>query len=171
MNELLAFQFDNGTDHIGRKISDIWILDNFTLEHDHSYIQWLFPIDKSTKFNLHAPILSQSDRDRFKESPHLKANQQKSLARMSNFFGLDWTDGVFLAKPELHMRTHIWLKRGGHNHLRISRIIKSLALCDQVLIAERFLEAVLEYSVSHGAVNNQTRDHWVKALNYERHQP
>ena len=159
---------EQGTDHKGRFLSDILNLDRFWLEHDHSYIQWLFPIDKSTKFNLHAPILSQSDRDQFKESPNLKANQQKSLARMSNFFGLDWIDGDFLAKPELHMCTHIWLKRGGHNHLRISRIIKSLALCDQVLIAERFLETVLRYSVSHGAVNDQIRDHWIKALNYEK---
>jgi len=80
-----------------------------------------------------------------------------------NFFGIDLNGNLFTAKSNLNMKDHIWLKRGGHNHLRISRIIRSLALCGQTTLSQEFLNAVLTIATTHGAVNDESKQYWINA--------
>ncbi|MCY9873021.1 opioid growth factor receptor-related protein, partial [Vibrio barjaei] len=56
--QLINFHTNCGTDHQNRTINDIWDLNHFWLEHCHDYIQWLFPIDRSSRFNKFAPIFN-----------------------------------------------------------------------------------------------------------------
>lgn len=164
MSRLVEFHLGLAGDHIGRFIYDIWGFDAFWLEHDHKYIQWLFPIETSSKFNFHAPVLSYEDAAYFSDSMEMKANQQKSLALMCGFFGIDIEEDNFRPSANLNMRDHIWLKHGGHNHLRISRIIRSLALCGQPDVAHRFLEAVTSIAEEHGAVCDESKRYWHQAV-------
>ncbi|MCG9665929.1 hypothetical protein L1D26_23025 [Vibrio mediterranei] len=160
---LLSFQLGEGTDHQGRLISDIWGFNEFWLEHDHKYIQWLFPIDIQTKFNKHAPILTENDRAEFSSSEMLQKTQRKSLELMLRFFGLHWEGEEIVPTAQLNIRDHIWLKRGGHNHLRISRIIRSLALCGQHQLSFKFKQAIVKAALEHGKVSEESLDYWLKA--------
>lgn len=163
MSQLIDFQLGIGTDNQGRMISDIWQLDHFWLEHDHKYIQWLFPIEVHSRFNHHAPVLSLDDRAQFAQSEQVRQAQQDSLNLMLDFFGMKWSGGEVTPKPELNIRDHIWLKRGGHNHLRISRIIRRLALCGQMELSKQFQAAMLETADLYGEVSQQTQCYWLKA--------
>lgn len=167
MSRLVEFHLGLAGDHLGRFIYDIWAFDAFWLEHDHKYIQWLFPIETSSKFNVHAPVLSYEDAAYFSDSVEMKANQQKSLALMCGFFGIDIDGDNFRPSANLNKRDHIWLKRGGHNHLRISRIIRSLALCGQPDIAHRFLDAVTSIAEEQGVVDDESKRYWSQAINRE----
>lgn len=80
----------------------------------------------------------------------MRQHQQRSLEVMLNFFGLTWDENGIAAQPTLAIPTHIWLKAGGHNHLRITRIIRSLALCYQPGLARDFQQAVIEIGTQQG---------------------
>ena len=159
-NALIEFYSGRSRDHKGRTLEDIWAMPPFWLEHTHDYIQWLFPIPEAGRFNSFAPLLGEWERAAFEESETLQANQRRSLDVMLAFFGLTREAAYIAALPELNMREHIWLKRGGHNHLRISRIIRSLHLCHQPALAAAFQHAVIEIGSSQGAVSEQSIGYW-----------
>ncbi|KFA99531.1 opioid growth factor receptor-related protein [Vibrio sp. ER1A] len=163
MSTLIQFQLGMTTDSQGRLIQEIWALDDFWLEYDHKYIQWLFPIDTQTKFNRHAPILTLEDRTTFAQNDKLKAAHLTSLELMLGFFGMKMVDGHIVATEELSIKDHIWLKHGGHNHLRISRIIRSLALCGQFSLSQTFQLAMIETAVNFGEVGKDTLRYWLEA--------
>ncbi|CAK1713910.1 conserved hypothetical protein [Vibrio crassostreae] len=163
MSELIAFQLGKRSDSQGRFIEDIWKLNNFWLEHDHKYVQWLFPIETQTKFNSHAPALTPFDRAAFSDSVCAMAAQRRSLDIMLNFFGLQWVGGEIAPVDGINLKDYIWLKRGGHNHYRISRIIRSLALCGQLTLSKQFQSAVLDVSSQFGEVDESSRLFWLEA--------
>lgn len=162
---LIAFYRGEAGDHKGRTLEDIWALPPFWLEHTHDYVQWLFPIPEAGRFNDFAPLLSEADRAAFAADEALRANQRRSLDVMLAFFGLTRRALVIEALPELNMREHIWLKRGGHNHLRISRIIRSLHLCQQPELAAAFQQAMIEIGTTQGVVSEQSIGYW-RAANH-----
>lgn len=157
---LIAFYRGDGTDHQGRTLQDLWALPPFWLEHTHDYIQWLFPISEAGRFNGFAPLLGEVEQAAFAEEAMLRANQRRSLDVILAFFGLTRRDLIIEALPELNMREHIWLKRGGHNHLRITRIIRSLYLCHQPDLARAFQQAVIEIGTTQGVVSEQSISYW-----------
>ena len=101
-----------GTDHMGRSLSDIWGFDDREIEHNHDFIQWLFPLNEPSMSVFGAPVLGKEDIDVILSNEVARANVIKSA---------DWYLG-FLKRNE-----H-WIKSYDHNHLRITRTIKSLRL-------------------------------------------
>ena len=162
---LIAFTRGEAGDHQGRTIHDLWALSPFWLEHTHDYVQWLFPIPEAGRFNGFAPLLSEVDRAAFADDETLQANQRHSLDVMLAFFGLTRREFVIEALPKLDMGEHIWLKRGGHNHLRITRIIRSLHLCHQPELAAAFQRAVIEIGTTQGVVSEPSVAYWRAATN------
>lgn len=159
-SQLVSFYKGEGLDHKGRTIEDVWQLPHFWLEHTHDYIQWLFPIPEAGRFNSFAPLLQHEDQAIFGIEKHLQIKQRRSLDVMLAFFGLERQGLEITALPKLNMREHIWLKRGGHNHLRISRIIRSLHLCHQPDLAEAFQQAVIAIGTTQGVVSEQSVSYW-----------
>lgn len=157
---LITFYRGEGTDHQNRLIDDIWALSSFWLEHTHDYIQWLFPIPEAGRFNGFAPLLGEAECTAFANDESLRTNQRRSLDVMLAFFGLMRDECHIEALPTLNMSEHIWLKRGGHNHLRISRIIRSLHLCHQPEFAAAFQQAVIEIGTTQGMVSEQSIAYW-----------
>ncbi|MGO1626859.1 MAG: opioid growth factor receptor-related protein [Halomonadaceae bacterium] len=160
---LIAFYRGEADDHQGRTIQDIWALSPFWLEHTHDYVQWLFPLPEASRFNTFAPLLQDAEQRAFAEDPTLRERQRRSLDVMLAFFGLYRQGQHIDALPELNMREHIWLKRGGHNHLRISRIIRSLHLCHQPELAAAFQQAVIRLGTTKGVVSEESLTYWRQA--------
>ena len=161
---LITFYRGDAPDHQGRMIEDIWSLSPFWLEHTHDYIQWLFPIPEASRFNAFAPVLTPAVQAAFKEEATLRERQQRSLAMMLAFFGLERHGDLITAGPSLSIQEHIWLKAGGHNHLRITRIIRSLALCHQETLARAFQRAVREIGTQRGVVSATSLAYWRDAF-------
>lgn len=161
---LIAFYRGEGFDHKGRRLEDIWALSPFWLEHTHDYIQWLFPIPEAGRFNAFAPLLTPTVKAAFEREAPLRHHQQRSLDVMLDFFGLTRNGSTITAQPTLSMQTHIWLKAGGHNHLRITRILRSLALCHQPALARAVQQAVIEFGTQHGVVSEASLRYWRAAF-------
>lgn len=160
---LIDFFRGDAPDHQGRHIEALWALSPFWLEHTHDYIQWLFPIPEAGRFNGFAPLLTTSDREAFRVDASLRDRQRVSLDVMLAFLGLERDELTITAHPDLNIRDHIWLKAGGHNHLRISRIIRSLALCHQRDLARAFQDAVIRLGRERGIVSETSIHFWTKA--------
>ncbi|WP_299181971.1 opioid growth factor receptor-related protein [uncultured Neptuniibacter sp.] len=164
MSRIVEFMLEEAPDHKDRYISDLWQLDHFWLEHTHDYIQWLFPTVTSHKRNSFAPCLSRDDKETFASNPQLRQQQLQSYRVMLDFFGLEEHEGQVIAQSNLNMRQHIWLKRGGHNHLRISRIIQSLALCSNRDQATALQKAVIGIGQAVGQVSEESLHYWSTAI-------
>ncbi|KPQ01688.1 opioid growth factor receptor-related protein [Marinobacter sp. HL-58] len=157
---LIKFFRGDGRDHVGRTFEDILAFDDFWLEHTHDYIQWLFPIPETSNFNHQVPVLTSEDRACFRTEKTLRLQHQKALDRMLAFYGLERTEQGVVPMPGLNMKSYIWLKPAGHNHLRITRIIRSLQYCYQPEVAMEVQSAVIALGKSLGQVSEKTIGYW-----------
>jgi hypothetical protein len=83
---------------------------------------------------------------------------------MLAFYGLRRNGSQVEALPGLNIREHIWLKAGGHNHLRITRMIRSLHYCHQPALAKAIQSAFVTIGQSFGQVGGQTVGYWLRAI-------
>ncbi len=118
------------------------------IEQVHDFIQWLFPLDAPSGANRRAPVLSAED---------VKAIHASGLAQIALAAGTD-------RMAAFYQRNSHWLVDHDHNHLRITRIIKSLRLLRGPGEAEDFRRIVLRRDDQAGRpVSAGSRQYWVQA--------
>jgi hypothetical protein len=138
-----------GTDSKLRTISVIWNFTDQQLESNHDYIQWLFPLAERSVAVPDSPVLSSADIVKIRLSPTAKEALERSTKRMLDFF----------------RSSNHWIRMHDHNHLRITRIVRSLALLVNWIAAKDFLtevENMIGKSSDNVSVNS--RHHWTNAL-------
>jgi Opioid growth factor receptor (OGFr) conserved region len=134
-------------DDRGRSLREIWRWPDEKLESTHDYIQWLFPLPERSGFNPEAPLFDKETQREFRSRPELRARMRTSFVRMLAFYGFDLVEDDTLrviASPAFEERTANWLTRSNHNHLRITRILKSLRLAGLEEEAEAFFRCLTE---------------------------
>ena len=130
------------TDDRGRYLSEIQAWPDENIEAVHDFIQWMFPLAERSGANPGAPVLDDDTIRQFWSRSELRDRLRASFLRMLRFYGLRQdpaTSRVERAEnfPE---RSKNWLSPWNHNHLRITRILKSL----RVLGLERESTAFFE---------------------------
>ena len=127
---LVNFLNGTGPDHQGRYLRDIWDFDDEAIEQTHDFIQWMFPLTEKSMSAPGAPTLSANDIEANRASETAQANLERSA---------HWYVGFL-------QRNDHWIVPYNHNHLRITRVIKSLHLLVSVNESSLFLKAVFEIS-------------------------
>ncbi|WP_025820597.1 opioid growth factor receptor-related protein [Shewanella marina] len=163
-NPTVDFMLGKEADAFGRHIAQLQNFDHFWLEYDHKYIQMLFPMDTGSKFNKHAALITDVERALFAKSPELRVIQLRSFDMMLDFYGLQRDGKNISAKDELSPKSHDWLKSRNHNQLRITRIIRSLALLGQFELAQKFCVTMTELGQAYGDITPITYSYWQQAL-------
>ena len=109
---LMEFLDGSAPDNRGRYISEIYSLNDQEIEGTHDFIQWIFPLREASRAVFNAPVLSED------EVREIQGNQaaQKNLAKSA-----EWYLGFL-------KRNKHWVAKYDHNHLRITRAIKSIRL-------------------------------------------
>jgi len=136
---------EGGFDFKNRSVREILAKDDDWLESTHDYIQWLFPLDVKSFSNRNAPVLMIDDILRISESELAQKHIQASVKRMKEFW----------------VTNDHWIRRYNHNHLRLTRVIKSLRLLCGSTAAEDF-KAWLYYYLG-ARINQIDKDsvrHW-----------
>ena len=123
---LVNFLNGTGPDHQGRYLWDIWDFDDKAIEQTHDFIQWMFPLTEKSMSVPGVPTLSTADIGTIRASEVARANLEKSAL---------WYLGFL-------QRNKHWIKPYDHNHLRITRAIKSLKLLVSQDTAKVFLKSV-----------------------------
>ena len=117
-------------------------------ETTHDYIQWLFPLDEPSRSVNGAPVLTELDIDEIRQSSLAQANLDKSAR---------W----FLGFLE---RNNHWLTEYYHNHLRITRVIKSLRLLASDEAADEFKDKMLALAGDRlNLVDQKARGFWANS--------
>jgi hypothetical protein len=164
---LLRFYRHAGHDHRGRALAGIRAFDAGRLEGTHDFIQWLFPLPEPSGASAHAPILGTADIAAFAAEPALREELLRSLDTMLAFYGLTRTgsgEAAAIARATNYAeRSREWLDRS-HNFLRISRILRCLALLGCKPEARAFLACLEEIVRENGwAVGSDTLGYWRRA--------
>jgi hypothetical protein len=167
---IVRFYRGLGTDHSGRDLAGILQWDDDALEEVHDFIQWLFPLNEPSGASRHAPVLAAADISAFRSDATLKANLRRSLVRMLAFYGFALTDDEGATPAVARARTWAersggWLRPYNHNYLRLTRIMKSLALLGMPEYAHALREALLTESglVGRDVIGSTTLQYWENA--------
>nr|POE62277.1 opioid growth factor receptor [Quercus suber] len=135
------------------------------LETRHDYIQHLFPLPEPSPFNSSATTLTKPVRDEFLARPELRRNLLRAFNCMCLFYGFspvfqehDVAPGKLEALPrgvDFARLAHSWARHFDHNHLRMTRIIRSIRILGLEAEARLFYEALVRENAQLGSVINQ----------------
>lgn len=161
---LVAFYRDGAPDDDNRTLAQILGWDDRRLEAIHDYIQWLFPLPERSGANPSAPTLDEATIAVFRSTPVMRDRLRQAFLRMLRFYGLAWTDGTgpnVSRAGNFAILSHNWLSPMNHNHLRLTRILRSLRLLgleaeSQALF--RALDAI--HQEFPGRITERTFEYW-----------
>ena len=129
MTEIVGFLEGRTPDHRGRIFAMILQQTDQQAERTHDYIQWLFPLDEPSRSINGVPVLTELEIDEIRQSSLAQINLAKSARWFLGF---------------LERNDH-WITKYNHNHLRITRVIKSLRLLTSDEAADEFRDKVFGY--------------------------
>lgn len=165
---LIEFQSGRAPDHAGRWIHQIQEWPDERLEAVHDFIQWLFPLPEPSPVNPLAPVLDRETVEAFADRPDLRESLRVSFLRMLRFYGLELRSGIpQTVRPAANFpkRAANWLNPCNHNHLRITRILKSLALLGLTEEARAFLGCLETIYADHpGRISAASLRFWHAAI-------
>jgi hypothetical protein len=125
-------------------LSQIHAFSDDKLEQLHDWVQWLFPLPEASPFNGSAPVIDAASAAAFRSSPALRGQLKLSFLRVLRFYGFceDGSGGVGVDEDIWNRAKGNWWCWMDHNHLRITRIIRSLRILGLEPEAETFFEAL-----------------------------
>ncbi len=164
-DHLVAFQRGTRHDDRGRLLPDILRADDDWLEATHDFVQWLFPLPEPSAVNPGAPLAGPEVRQAFRDDPLLRGHLHASFLRMLRFYGLALgNDGVVRPAQNWAQRS-AWFRHGGHNDLRITRILRSMNVLGRGEDARALLDCLERLRASEPCgVNARAFDYWRAAL-------
>lgn len=156
--------YRGGRDDAGRSLEEILNWPDGELEAVHDFIQWLFPLPERSGANPYAPVLDPATIEAFRDSEELRQRLRASFLRMLRFYGLEFRDGAVQAGADFAARSANWLSPGNHNHLRLTRILRSLRLLGLAVESTALFAALEEIYANHpGRITQRTYQFWQNA--------
>jgi hypothetical protein len=141
--DIVGFLAKDGADSAGRRFGQVIAFSNAALEAHHDFIQWLFPLDEPSRAVPGSPVLDQASLAALRGSAAARRRQHEAAERMLKFYG----------------ETVHWKRAFDHNHLRITRIIKSLRLISGDAEADAFKRRIIELA-GEAPVDPTARRFW-----------
>ncbi|XP_019737813.1 opioid growth factor receptor-like protein 1 isoform X1 [Hippocampus comes] len=131
-----------------------WRGDYDKLEHNHTYIQWLFPL-REQGLNFYAHELTQDEIKEFQSTREAKRRFLAAYSLMLDFYGIKLLDksGNVARSSKWQERFH-HLNESQHNYLRITRILKSLGELGYEAFKAPLVRLFLEESLHRNTLPN-----------------
>ena len=146
--EIVGFLEGKTPDHCGRTHYMVLKQTDHQAETTHDYIQWLFPLDEPSRSVMGAPLINELD---------IEGIRRSELAQQNLVNSASW----FLGFLE---RNDHWITKYDHNHLRITRVIKSLRLLTSDEAADEFKDKVTKLAGDNlSLVDQEARNFWASA--------
>ncbi|TDP49048.1 opioid growth factor receptor-related protein [Zavarzinia compransoris] len=162
MTALIDFLAGTGADHAGRRIDEIRSQSEGWLEARHDFIQWLFPLPEPSGANPFAPLLSAAEAGAIAASAALADSLLRSVDTMMRLYGIRRDGAAFSRGPGFPGPFDDWLGPIDHNHLRLTRILRCLALCGQPAAAAGLRQLLYDIAAA------EALGAWGPALRYWR---
>ncbi|XP_016132353.1 opioid growth factor receptor-like protein 1 [Sinocyclocheilus grahami] len=131
-----------------------WRGDYEKLEHNHTYIQWLFPL-REQGLNFYAQELTQDEIKEFQSTREAKRRFLLAYTIMLDFFGIKLLDKNGNVARALNWQDRFQhLNESQHNYLRITRILKSLGELGFESFKLPLVHLLLEEALVEGTLPN-----------------
>ncbi|XP_018415035.1 PREDICTED: opioid growth factor receptor-like protein 1 [Nanorana parkeri] len=132
-----------------------WKHDYYKLESNHSYIQWLFPLQEPGMNNCAVP-LTEKEIEEMKKDKEVMKRFLESYKLMLGFYGikLEDTQTGKLARANNWKEGFSNLNNNTHNNLRITRILKCLGELGYEHFQAPLVKLFLEETLCHGKLKN-----------------
>ena len=145
LSDVLNFLEQTSGDHQKRMITEIWGWSDNAWEEEHDFIQWLFPLNEKSMAVPNAPVIREPEITWIQESEKAQGSLQKSTDRYKEFLASE----------------KYWKLSHNHNHLRITRVIKSLRLLRSDDEANRFKHWIAGELGDHiDKISEKTKQFW-----------
>jgi hypothetical protein len=118
--------FTGGADDNGRRFDEILGWDDARLEMVHDYIQWIFPLPEPSGANPWAPVLDAATIAAIRGDVEMQGRLRAAFLRMLAFYGLALQGDRVVEDLRFSVASRNWLHAGNHNHLRLTRMLRSL---------------------------------------------
>ena len=160
-------------DRRGRTRSSILAWSDDELEYHHDYIQLLFPLPEGSPFNPSAPVIDEATFNAFRSRLELQTQLRVSLKRMLHFYGFQFASETANGNGAQELQvvngsnypeaSRNWVRRFNHNHLRITRILRSLRVLGLETEAWEFFKA-LKRVYEGGKIGQKSMMFWTRAV-------
>lgn len=160
-------------DRRGRTSSSILAWSDDELEYHHDYIQLLFPLPEGSPFNPSAPVIDEATFNAFRSRLELQTQLRVSLQRMLHFYGFQFASETANGGDSQTLQvvdgsnypeaSRNWVRRFNHNHLRITRILRSLRVLGLENEALEFFKA-LKCVYEGGKIGQKSMMFWTRAI-------
>lgn len=165
ISEIEKFYIEGCPNAVGYTLEYILNQSDSWLEQKHDYIQWLFPTDQPSQFNLKAPVVSQKSADKLiqKYGDELKDKIIQSFFRMARFYGFRvfYIVGDSVVVEPNDMVEKRWLTKGNHNFLRLTRIMQSLQLFGLQNHYKALKDCLLSFAAEYpDVIGEKTKKYW-----------
>ena len=148
MTSLCSFITGHETNSSGWLLSHVWKFNDTKIENTHTFIQWVFPTDEPSRATPGSTVLDDEQILEIQNSEQAKQNLSKSAEWYFDFL----------------RRNNFWRKPHDHNHLRITRVIKSLRLLCGDDEADYFKEQFWQLlGTDISQIPSKTIDYWEDA--------
>ena len=167
--DLIVTFYSGGNDTSGRTLDEILSWTDGRLESVHDYIQWLFPTRRPSGVNPLAPLVTGDTVRAFAGEARLLEGLRRAFDRMLLFYGLrHGADARIEIDPKrFPERARVWLRPANHNHLRLTRVMESLAalgLREEAIALQRCLLEDVCAGPGAGRVSGRTIEFWRRAV-------
>ena len=92
----------------------------------HDYIQWIFPLPERSGANPWAPVLTADTIAAIRGNAEMQGRLRAAFLRMLAFHGFVLENDAVREGPRFAAAARNWLRVGNHNHLRLTRLLRSL---------------------------------------------
>ncbi|KAI9807156.1 MAG: hypothetical protein M1825_005874 [Sarcosagium campestre] len=169
-SQLIQFYKGQCRDHRGRYLDDILHWDDAHLETSHTFMQTLFPLPEGSVFASWAPRVDLAMFQIFRSRDDLRERVFEAFSRLLRFWGFrvstrtaDFTD----IEPTLNFNDarRRWLRRIDLNHLRMTRMLRSMRYLGLEVEARAFYDALLEAMAAFpDIISDITIGYWTRAI-------
>ena len=166
MSAILDFYKGSGGNSGGWRLHEILEWSDDELEEVHDFIQWLFPLPEHSQANPYAPLLDPATIQAFHNDEKLKRELRNALDRMLLFYGFVRHQDSIFEGEQFRVRAANWLTPGNHNHLRLTRMIRSLRILGLEAEAQalwKALQAVYQSDEGTNSISQRTYNFWTRA--------
>jgi Opioid growth factor receptor (OGFr) conserved region len=147
-------------------LNEILSWDDSRLEQIHNYIQWVFPLPELSMFAWAAPVVDREIFETFRNDVRLREQMDRAYQRIARFYGFELpatgTAALKIAFESPSQRS--WVRRMDHNHLRITRILRSLRVLGLEEQANCFFSGLLAVNDKFtGHIGPRSIMYWTRA--------
>lgn len=166
MSAILDFYRGTGTNGGGWRLDEVLSWSDTELEDVHDFIQWLFPLPEKSMANPWAPVLDKPTITAFHNEGKLQEALRASLVRMLSFYGFSFQSDAIVPAADFDKRSSNWLTPANHNHLRLTRMVRSLrvlGLEEEAQALWRALQSVYASEAGRNSISERTYKFWTRA--------